>query len=88
MIDLENTQWFVLKCEPTYALELRERHPEINGAWHMNKKHWNQLDLFGTLRNDLIKKLICHSFNEVVKKLPRKVIEEKNIRPLSIHEYL
>ena len=88
MIDLEHTQWFVLKCEPTYALELRERHPEINGAWHMNKKYWNQLDLFGTLRNDLIKKLICHSFNEVVKKLPRKVIEEKNIRPLSIHEYL
>ena len=76
MIDLENTQWFVLKCEPTYALELRERHPEINGAWHMNKKYWNQLDLFGTLRDDLIKKL------------PHKVKEEKNIRPLSIHEYL
>ena len=54
----------------------------------MNKKYWNQLDLFGTLRDDLIKKLICHSFNEVVKKLPHKVKEEKNIRPLSIHEYL
>ena len=49
MIDLENTQWFVLKCEPEYALDLRERHTEISGAWHMNKKHRNQLYLFGTL---------------------------------------
>ena len=86
MIDLENPQWFVLKCEPTYALELREKHPEINGAWHMNKKYWNQLNLFGSLRDELIKKLICHSFNEVVKKLPRKVIKEKNIKLISIHE--
>ena len=42
MMDLENTEWFVLKCQPEYAIELRERHPEIVPAWHMNKKHWNQ----------------------------------------------
>ena len=52
----------------------------------MNKKYWNQLNLFGSLRDELIKKLICHSFNEVVKKLPRKVIKEKNIKLISIHE--
>ena len=79
MVDLEDTQWFVLKCEPEYALELRERHPEIKGAWHMNKKYWNQLNLFGQLRDELVKYLIRHSYNEVVKKLPRKVKEEKNI---------
>ena len=39
MIDLENTEWFVLKCDPEYAIELREEHQEITGAWHMNKKH-------------------------------------------------
>ena len=84
MIDLEDTQWFVLKCEPEYALELRERHPEISGAWHMNKKYWNQLNLFGQLRDELVKYLIRHSYNEVVKKLPRKVKEEKNIGLLSM----
>ena len=72
MIDLENTEWFVLKCDPDYALELRDRHPEIKGAWHMNKKHWNQLDLSGSLSDTLIKELIRHSYNEVVKKLPKK----------------
>ena len=77
MIDLENTQWFVLKCEPTYALELRERHPEINGAWHMNKKYWNQIAITQTdVPDALIRDLIDHSYSEVVKKLPRKLRDQ------------
>lgn len=82
MVDLENTEWFVLKCEPEYALDLREKHPEISGAWHMNKKYWNQLNLFGTLSDKLIQDLIRHSYNEVIKKLPKKIREEKNISSL------
>ncbi len=76
MIDLDDTEWFVLKCAPEFALELREAHPEIKGAWHMNKKYWNQLDLFGTLPEDLIKALIRHSYSEVVKKMSKKVKAE------------
>ena len=83
MVDLENTEWFVLKCDPEYALDLRERHSEISGAWHMNKKYWNQLNLFGALQDELIKHLIRHSYNEVVKKLPRRVKDDKNIELLS-----
>lgn len=79
MLDLERTEWFVLKCQPDYALTLRDAHPEITGAWHMNKKHWNQLNLYGTLTDELIQRLIRHSYNEVVKKLPRRVKEEQHI---------
>ena len=68
MIDLEDTEWFVLKCEPEYALQLRDRYPEITGAWHMNKKHWNQLNLYGSLPDSLLFSLIRHSYNQVVKK--------------------
>lgn len=75
MVDLEKTEWFVLKCDPEYAIELREEHMEISGAWHMNKKYWNQLNLFGALSESLVKKLIRHSYNEVLKKLPKKVRE-------------
>ena len=82
MMDLENTEWFVLKCFPEYALELRERYPEIAPAWHMNKKHWNQLNLFGSLPDKLVQLLIRHSYNEVVKKMPRKLKTEANIHPL------
>ena len=82
MMDLENTEWFVLKCQPEYAIELRERYPEIAPAWHMNKKYWNQLNLFGDLPDTLIQSLICHSYNEVVKKMPKKLKSEKGISVL------
>ena len=83
MLDLECTEWFVLKCNPDYAIELRDRHPEIAPAWHMNKKHWNQLNIFGSLTDKLIRSLICHSYNEVIKKMPRKLKEETGISILS-----
>ena len=73
MIDLENPTWFVLKCDPELALDLRDKHPEITEAWHMNKKYWNQLNTFGSLSDTLIKQLINHSYSEVVKKLPLKL---------------
>ena len=82
MMDLENTEWFVLKCQPEYAIELRERYPEIAPAWHMNKKYWNQLNPFGDLPDTLIQSLICHSYNEVVKKMPKKLKSEKGISVL------
>lgn len=43
----------------------------------MNKRHWNQIDLFGALPDTLIKHLIRHSYNEVVKKMPKRVREER-----------
>lgn len=73
MVDLDDTEWFVLKCDPDYALELRDRHTEIAPAYHMNKKHWNQLNLFGMLPDELVQSLIRHSYNLVVSKLPRKL---------------
>ena len=81
MIDLEDTEWFVLKCEPEYALQLRDRYPEITGAWHMNKKHWNQLNLYGSLPDSLLFSLIRHSYNQVVKKnrLKLPLLESGNL---------
>ena len=79
MVDLEKTEWFVLKCNPERALELRDRYTDISPAWHMNKKYWNQLNLYGALPDKLIRTLICHSYNEVVKKIPKRVIAEKGI---------
>ena len=79
MVDLEDTEWFVLKCEPDYALDLREKYTDIKGAWHMNKKHWNQLSLTGALPDSLVRRLIIHSYNEVVKKLTKRTRMEMGI---------
>ena len=63
-----------LKCEPEYAVELRERHEEIKPGWHMNKKHWNTVYIEdGTLRDSFIRELIDHSYDLVVKSLTKKV---------------
>lgn len=86
MIDLENTEWFVLKCNPDYALELRDRHNEISGAWHMNKRHWNQVNIFGTLSDALIRHLIQHSYNEVINKMSKKLRMAQNIKQLTDEE--
>ena len=68
MMDLEKTEWFVLKCAPEYAIELRERYPEIAPAWHMNKKHWISVILNGTVPFELISALIDNSYELTNKK--------------------
>ena len=73
MIDLERTEWFVLKCNPDMAIELREKYAEISPAWHMNKRHWNQINLFGYLSEELICSLIRHSYSLVFGKLPKAI---------------
>lgn len=71
-IGLVRTDYFVVKCDPDYAIDLRDNYREIEPAWHWNKKYWNQISLEGTLRSDFIKSLIRHSYSEVVKKFPRR----------------
>lgn len=62
-----------LKCDPERAIELRSEHDAIVPGYHMNKKHWNTVILDGTLKPDLIRDLIDHSWELVVAGLPAKV---------------
>jgi predicted DNA-binding protein (MmcQ/YjbR family) len=62
-----------LKCEPEYALELREKYSEITPGYHMNKKMWNTVVLEGNVSVELFCKLIDHSYHEVIKTFPLKV---------------
>ncbi|MEP7320498.1 MAG: MmcQ/YjbR family DNA-binding protein [Saprospiraceae bacterium] len=60
-----------LKCNPDYAIELRDQYDEIIPGWHMNKKHWNTVYLDGHLKTSLIQQLIDHSYEQVIAKMPR-----------------
>ncbi|MEO6844030.1 MAG: MmcQ/YjbR family DNA-binding protein [Ginsengibacter sp.] len=41
---------FNAKCNPEYAIELREQYPmSILPGYHMNKKHWNTIIVDGNL---------------------------------------
>ncbi|MDQ0925050.1 putative DNA-binding protein (MmcQ/YjbR family) [Pseudarthrobacter sp. W1I19] len=69
--------WYVnLKCEPNLAVQLRAAHPEITGAWHMNKTHWNGVRLDGALQDDMIRDMVEDSYDLVVAGLTRKQQEQ------------
>ena len=65
-----------LKCEPSLAVQLRAGHPEITGAWHMNKTHWNGVRLDGTLPDAMIRDMVEDSYDLVVAGLSRKQQEQ------------
>jgi len=68
-----------LKCEPDKAINLREQFNDITPGYHMNKEHWNTLNLNGKLKPELIFELIDHSYNLVKNSLPLKVKKEFNL---------
>jgi predicted DNA-binding protein (MmcQ/YjbR family) len=61
-----------LKCEPALARQLRAAHPEITGAWHLNKTHWNGVRLDGELADGMVRDMIEDSYDLVVSRLPRQ----------------
>src|SRR6185369_14111262 len=56
-----------LKCDPDLALELRDRYEEVRPGYHMNKKHWNTVELSGSVPARELRKMIDHSYELVVK---------------------
>ena len=60
-----------LKCDPDLALELRDRYAQVRPGYHMNKKHWNTVELDGVIPEKEIRKMIDHSYDLVVKSLPK-----------------
>jgi len=66
-----------LKCDPEYAVELREEYSsDIFPGWHMSKKHWNTVNYSGGLKDSFVKKLVDHSYDLVVSGLTKKLKEE------------
>ena len=62
-----------LKCDPERSIELRERYEGIIPGYHMNKQHWNTVDVTGSVPEKLIRELVDHSYELVRASLPAKV---------------
>lgn len=57
-----------VKCDPGYAIELREQYNCVLPGYHMNKKHWNTVIVDGTLTNTQLKQFIKDSYSLVTSK--------------------
>ena len=55
-----------LKCDPNQALMLRDLFPAVKPGYHMNKKHWNTVDLDGSVPAPEIEAMMDDSFWLVV----------------------
>ena len=72
LLDLsEDSRGISLKCDPELAIELRAKHPEVTPAYHFNKQHWNGINLQGNISSKQLQEWIDHSYDIVVKSLPK-----------------
>ena len=60
-----------LKCDPDWALDLRDRYEQVTPGYHMNKKHWNTVEIDTGIPDAELRKMIDHSYELIVKGLPK-----------------
>ena len=65
-----------VKCDPEKSVELREQYEGVTNGYHTKSLLWNSIYLESDVPDELIKELINHSVDEVIKKLPKKKQEE------------
>ena len=61
-----------LKCEPPLAEQLRDTYPSIRPGYHLNKRHWNTVDVDGSLPDQLVLDMVEDSYDLVVAGLPKR----------------
>lgn len=79
-------QWdfYNLKVNPEYGVELCDRHSGIRPGYHMNKRHWISVDFHGDVPDRLQEELIRHSYRQTASKLPKKIQAQLGLLDKSI----
>jgi predicted DNA-binding protein (MmcQ/YjbR family) len=73
-----------LKCDPDWALILRDHYAAVIPGYHMNKRHWNTVVIDGSIPEDEVWEMIDHSYRLVVNGLNK--IEREKLATLSRKE--
>jgi predicted DNA-binding protein (MmcQ/YjbR family) len=60
-----------LKCDPDLALDLRDRYHQVTPGYHMNKRHWNTVEIESGIPDSDLRKMIDHSYELVARSLPK-----------------
>jgi predicted DNA-binding protein (MmcQ/YjbR family) len=72
LTDTEDEFSVNLKCDPERAIELREKYPAVQPGYHMNKKHWNTINVDGSVNDEILKAWIDDSYWLIANSLPKK----------------
>lgn len=76
LTNIEHFEAINVKCEPEKAIELRETYEAVQPGYHMNKKHWNTIQLNDSISVALLKEWIIDSYQLVANSLTKKLKEE------------
>jgi predicted DNA-binding protein (MmcQ/YjbR family) len=68
LVNLEGDLSINLKCDPARAIELRERYSSVMPGYHMNKKHWNTINIDGSVPDKEVFSWVDHSYDLVLNK--------------------
>lgn len=72
LCNIEEFVFINLKCDPERAIQLREEYQGIQPGYHMSKVHWNSVYPNQDVPDQMIYNLIDHSYELIVKSLPKK----------------
>ncbi len=76
LLNLDKPYSINLKCEPEKAIELREEFEFVIPGYHMNKKHWNTVQLESVVKTKQLNEWIDHSYELVVSSFTKKLKSE------------
>ena len=84
MYALTNITWpelaVNLKCDPDWAMILRDHYTAVQPGYHMNKRHWNTVTIDGSIPEEEVWEMVDHSYNLVVKGL--KAADRQKLRKM------
>lgn len=63
---------FNVKCDPEQAVQLRDSYPCVLPGYHMNKQHWNTINVDGSVSDRQLQQWIDASYQLVFDNLPQK----------------
>ena len=69
-----------LKCDPDLALDLRDRYEQVTPGYHMNKRHWNTVEIASGIPDIELRNMIDHSYELVVKPLLKARANQRRVR--------
>jgi predicted DNA-binding protein (MmcQ/YjbR family) len=67
--------------DPRLAEDLRARYAAIIPGYHLNKRHWNTVELDGSVPDEELLDLIDHSYDLVVTSLTKAQRDSLPPRP-------
>ena len=61
-----------LKCEPWLAIAFREQYEGVKPGYHLNKKHWNTIDVDMDIPKEKVIEMIDMSYDLIYKSLKKQ----------------